>query len=234
MEIRLFMRNPGFVLNGLIGYILFPMMAILPKFAPMEDGNPFALIGQVASAELIMGGIALFFVVTSAMSMIPATTFSREGRYLWFPRTLPLTIDQILAGRILGAQVINVCGSLLSVIAFAVVFRFPPLAVLSGCVLGVLLSTGFAGLLTVLDLARPMLNWTNPVKAVKSNLNSIFALIMAVGLCFGFGWGMYMLVKAGAGYLSYALLLLGAALLWGVYRVLVEKYASVRWGRIES
>ena len=134
-------------------------------------------------------GIALFFVVTSAMSMIPATTFSREGRYLWFPRTLPLTIDQILAGRILGAQVINVCGSLLSVIAVAVVFRFPPLAVLSGCVLGVLLSTGFAGLLTVLDLARPMLNWTNPVKAVKSNLNSIFALIMAVGLCFGFGWG---------------------------------------------
>jgi ABC-2 type transport system permease protein len=234
MEIRLFMRNPGFVLNGLIGYILFPMMAILPKFAPMEDGNPFALIGQVASAELIMGGIALFFVVTSAMSMIPATTFSREGRYLWFPRTLPLTIDQILAGRILGAQVINVCGSLLSAIAVAVVFRFPPLAVLSGCVLGVLLSTGFAGLLTVLDLARPMLNWTNPVKAVKSNLNSIFALIMAVGLCFGFGWGMYMLVKAGAGYLSYALLLLGAALLWGVYRVLVEKYASVRWGRIES
>ena len=114
MEIRLFMRNPGFVLNGLIGYILFPVMIILPRFAPMEDGNPFALIGQVADSELLMGGVALFFVLTSAMSMIPATTFSREGKHLWFPRTLPLTIDQILAGRILGAQVINGAGALLS------------------------------------------------------------------------------------------------------------------------
>ncbi|MGI6149133.1 MAG: putative ABC transporter permease subunit [Limnochordia bacterium] len=234
MEIRLFMRNPGFVLNGLIGYILFPVMIILPRFAPMEDGNPFALIGQVADSELLMGGVALFFVLTSAMSMIPATTFSREGKHLWFPRTLPLTIDQILAGRILGAQVINGAGALLSVIAVAVVFRFPPLVVFLGCVLGVLLSTSFASLLTILDLARPMLNWTNPVKAVKSNLNSVFAMTIGLGVCFGLGWVMYLLVQAGLGYLIFVELVFSAALFRSLYRALVGRYARARWRRIEA
>ncbi|NLM54816.1 MAG: hypothetical protein GX195_07780, partial [Firmicutes bacterium] len=234
MEIRLFMRNPGFVLNGLIGYILFPVMIILPRFAPMEDGNPFALIGQVADSELLTGGVALFFVLTSAMSMIPATTFSREGKHLWFPRTLPLTIDQILAGRILGAQVINGAGALLSVIAVAVVFRFPPLVVFLGCVLGVLLSTSFASLLTILDLARPMLNWTNPVKAVKSNLNSVFAMTIGLGVCFGLGWVMYLLVQAGLGYLIFVELVFSAALFRSLYRALVGRYARARWRRIEA
>src|SRR5690554_782281 len=88
-EIRLFMRNPGFVLNGLIGYVMFPLMAIMPLFMPFEDDNPFALIADVVNFQFIAGGIALFFVLMSAMSMVPATTFSREGKYLWFARTLP-------------------------------------------------------------------------------------------------------------------------------------------------
>ncbi len=166
--------------------------------------------------------------------MIPATTFSREGKHLWFPRTLPLTIDQILAGRILGAQVINGAGALLSVIAVAVVFRFPPLVVFLGCVLGVLLSTSFASLLTILDLARPMLNWTNPVKAVKSNLNSVFAMTIGLGVCFGLGWVMYLLVQAGLGYLIFVELVFSAALFRSLYRALVGRYARARWRRIEA
>lgn len=233
MEMRLFMRNPGFVLNGLIGYILFPVMAIVPRFAPLEDGNPFALIGSVVDFHLITGGIALFFVLMSAMSMIPATTFSREGKYLWFPRTLPISIDQVLAGRILGAQIINVLGSMLSVLAVSWVFQFPWSAVVLGSLLGAVLSTATAGLFTILDLARPMLNWANPVKAVKSNLNSIIALAIAAGLAFVLGCGMYHLVRWGLGYLIYMELLLGAALCWGLYRFLVSSYAGDRWRRIE-
>lgn len=233
MEMRLFMRNPGFVLNGLIGYILFPVMAIVPRFVPLEDGNPFALIGSVVDFHLITGGIALFFVLMSAMSMIPATTFSREGKYLWFPRTLPISIDQVLAGRILGAQIINVLGSMLSVLAVSWVFQFPWSAVVLGSLLGAVLSTATAGLFTILDLARPMLNWANPVKAVKSNLNSIIALAIAAGLAFVLGCGMYHLVRWGLGYLIYMELLLGAALCWGLYRFLVSSYAGDRWRRIE-
>lgn len=236
MEIRLFMRTPGFVLNGLIGYILFPLLAIVPNVAPLPGGqdNPFILLGQAANPHVIMGGVALFFVVMSAMSMVPSTTFSREGRYLWFPRTLPLSIEAIAAGRILGAQVINVCGSLLSVIAASAVFRFPWPAVLGGSVLGVLFSTSFAGLLVILDLARPMLQWTNPIKAVKSNLNSLFAMIGAAALCFALGWGMYRLVRAGLDYLIALELLLAALLCWALYRFLVTMFAPRYWREMEG
>ena len=37
----------------------------------------------------------------------------------------------------------------------------------------VVLASAVARLLAIFDLSRPMLDWVNPVKAVKSNLNAI-------------------------------------------------------------
>jgi ABC-2 type transport system permease protein len=42
------------------------------------------------------------------------------------------------------------------------------------------------------DLARPLLNWLNPQKAIKQNLNVLIALALEVGLLFGLGY----LIKA--------------------------------------
>ncbi len=234
-EIRLFLRNPGFVLNGLIGYILFPVVVAVPLFAPQaQQDNPLAFLLDLVSFELIVGCAALFFVLMSAMSMIPATTISREGKYLWFPRTLPIPVQTLLAGRIMAAQIINIVGSTLSVVLITIVLSFPWTAAVLGCLLGAQLSTGFAGLLTILDLARPMLKWTNPVKAIKSNLNSMIALALAAAVCAAFGYGMYWLVQNGYAPLVYGEFILGSICLYGLYKLLLEKYAVYRWKRIED
>ncbi|NLM39957.1 MAG: hypothetical protein GX205_07850 [Firmicutes bacterium] len=234
-EMRLFLRNPSFVLNGLIGYILFPVLVVVPLLAPQAElDNPFAFLMELVSFELIVGVAALFFVIMSAMSMIPATTISREGKYLWFPRTLPIPIGTLLAGRVLAAQVINIAGSTLSVALISLVIGFPWEAAALGTLLGALLSTGFAGLLTILDLARPMLNWTNPVRAVKSNLNSVIALALAVGIGAALGSAMYWLVRSGYAALVYVEFILGSICLYGLYKLLVQNYAVSRWQRIDD
>jgi ABC-2 type transport system permease protein len=67
-------------------------------------------------------------------------------------------------------------------------------AVLS-LVAGVLLTT--VGMM--IDLARPLLDWTNPQKAIKQNLNVLLALIADVGVLTAVFFGVKALIKAKLG-----------------------------------
>lgn len=79
LEWKLFVRDPGFALNGLIGYVLLPAMALLPLFGQKLQNNPFELLALDQLHPLVVaGGLALYFLFMTGMSMIPATTFSRE------------------------------------------------------------------------------------------------------------------------------------------------------------
>lgn len=189
MERRLFIRDPNFALNGLVGYVLLPVMILIPLFGANLEGNPFESLdlGELHPL-LLMGGISLFFMLMIAMSMIPSTTFSREGRYLWIIRSLPLSIEQIILSRVVAAQLVNTIGCLLGLLPMAYLFAWGIWEVVFGTFFGVLLSSALAYLLVLFDLSRPMLDWVNPVKAVKSNLNAILGLLAAVvvGLLLGF------------------------------------------------
>ena len=188
-ERKLFVRDPNFALNGLVGYVLFPVMLLIPLFGASLEGNPFERLDLGGLHPfLVVGGIALFFTLMIAMSMIPSTTFSREGRYLWIIRGLPLSIEQIMATRVVAAQMVNTIGCLLGLIPVSYLFGWRIWEVVLGTVFGIILSSTVAYLLVLLDLSRPMLDWVNPVKAVKSNLNAIMGLLgtSILGLLLGF------------------------------------------------
>ena len=75
---------------------------------------------------------------------------------------------------------------------------------------------------------------TNPVRAVKSNLNSVIALALAVGICAALGSAMYWLVRSGYAALVYVEFILGSICLYGLYKLLVQNYAVSRWQRIDD
>ena len=233
MERKLFVRDPNFALNGLIGYVLLPVMALLPMFSKNMEGNPFELLNLFEIPPLVLvGGIALFFMFMTAMSMIPATTFSREGKYLWIIRGLPLTIDQIIRPRVFAAQVVNTIGCLLGLIPVAYLMGWGALEVFFGSVLGILLATATAYILVLLDLRRPMLDWTNPVRAIKSNFNAMIGLFTVMGLVFLLGAMLYLNVKTSTLWLIPAELLVVAVILGGLAWFLAKHVAPRLWARI--
>ena len=233
IERKLFIRDPGFALNGLVGYVIFPVMALLPLFGQNIEGNPFELFKlEESSPLLVMGGIALFFMLMTSMSMIPSTTFSREGRYLWIVRTLPLTIEQIIATRVAAAQVVNTLGCLIGLIPLACLFRWGVAEVIMGAVLGILLASAIACLLVLLDLRRPMLDWVNPIKAVKSNLNAMIGLFAVMGLVFALGALLFLNTQTGTLWLIPMELLVVASLIGILDWSLVKRWAPRLWTRI--
>lgn len=235
-EMKLFLRNPGYVLNGLVGYILFPLFALIPLLTQGNlEVNPLqALFEEPIPVYLVMGGVALFFLVMTALSSIPATTFSREGKYLWIRRTLPVSIQQVLAGKILGAQIINVIGCVVALVPITYILRLNIGGVVGGCIIGILLSTGMSGLLALLDLARPMLDWVDPIKAMKSNLNGVIALLVVGLAAFGIGYRMFVHYQRSTMARIPVELLVLAAVLFAVYKYLGTKFAEYRWMNLEG
>lgn len=233
LESKLFLRDPGFALNGLVGYVLLPFFAVLPFFGKKLEGNPFELL-QLNDLPplLIMGGIALFFAVMTAMSMISSTTFSREGKYLWIIKSLPLSIGQIITARVLAAQMINVIGSLLGVLPLAFLFKWNAWMVFWGILFGIILGANFSYFLILFDLRRPMLDWINPIKAVKSNLNAMLGLFgsFAVALLL---FGLFILnLKSNTLWLIPIELGLVCALAFAFVRFLLKNWAEELWARI--
>lgn len=232
-ERKLFLRDPNFALNGLIGYALLPVMALLPLFGQNLEGNPFALLnlGEL-DPFLIIGSIALFFMVMSAFSMIPSTTFSREGRYLWIIRSLPLSIVQIIWTRVVAAQVVNTIGCLLGLIPLAYLFGWGVVEMVFGSLLGLAVASAVGYLLVLVDLSRPMLDWVNPVKAVKSNLNAIIGAFATLGVGFLLGILFAFNLKTDTLWLIPLELLIVAVLLIGVAIRLGSRVAPRLWARI--
>ena len=232
-ERKLFVRDPNFALNGLIGYVLLPVMALLPLFGQNLEGNPFEQLnfGEM-DPLLVMGGISLFFMVMIAMSMIPSTTFSREGRYLWIVRTLPLSIGQIIRPRVAAAQVVNTVGCVLGLLPLSYLFGWGVLEVGFGIVFGLLLSSVVAYLLVILDLSRPMLDWINPIKAVKSNFNSIVGMFGTMVIAFLLGALFFLNARTATLWLIPLELLLVTGLLGGLAWFLTRNVAPKLWAKI--
>lgn len=234
-EIKLFVRDPGFALNGLIGYVLLPVMAVLPLFATKMPDNPLGFMTQQEWPSLmLLGGVALFFMLMTAFSMIPSTTFSREGKYLWIMRTMPLSIRQVVFSRVVAAQIINTFGCLLGLIPIALLFGWGVAPVLAGSLLGILLATALSFSLVLLDLSRPMLDWVNPIKAVKSNLNAMIGALGAMFLIIALGALFYWNFETRTLWLIPIELTLVLALLVLGNLCVLTQFAPKQWQSIEG
>lgn len=233
MEMKLFVRDPSFALNGLVGYVVFPFMAFLPMFGQSMEGNPFELLKlNELDPLLVAGGVALFFGFMTSMSLIPSTTFSREGKYLWIVRSLPLPIEQLIVTRVVAAQIVNTLGCVAGLIPAVFFFRWSVGAVVLGSGLGILLAGSLSVLLVLFDLRRPMLDWVNPVKAVKSNLNAILGLLAITVLILFLGFLFYLNVKTQTLWLIPLELIMAILVFGSVDFVLVRRLAQGMWSRI--
>ncbi|HHY99041.1 MAG TPA: hypothetical protein GX509_09920 [Firmicutes bacterium] len=182
-EARLFLRTPVFVLNGFAGFVIFPVMMVMAATVGKSGLEQlwkilYSVPDIGAVGALVVGA---YFLVMAAMSSIPVTTFSREGmRNIWIPMSLPLSGRMVALGKALGAEWMIIPGVLPGVVAIEYVLRLPLWSLLVGTLIGMLASFSFCLWGVIIDMVRPMLNWNDPQKAVKSNLNTILGMLMGL------------------------------------------------------
>jgi ABC-2 type transport system permease protein len=196
-EWRLMNRTPIFLLNGVLTVVIIPVVLILMVKTGREPEMFLIKFLDGANPALVVLGAAAFLTVSGSLNGTASSTFSREGGQFWLSKVIPVAPRDQVAAKLVHSYAVSLLGVVVSSIALVAVFhlRFGLLAPAAGLALlaGFLLT--IVGML--IDLARPLLDWTNPQKAIKQNLNVLFAMVAGIGLLFATGWLAAAMMKRG-------------------------------------
>jgi ABC-2 type transport system permease protein len=209
-EWKIMNRTPIFLLNGTFVVVLLPAIFVL--MATVGRGarggavggagtavDPMALLEGMASGHplIVILATALFMTVCGSINGTASSTFSREGAQFWISKVIPVAPREQAAAKFWHSYLVAALGVVTAGIAAGAVLHVGAreLAVAAGLSLlaGVLLTAvGMA-----IDLARPLLDWANPQKAIKQNLNVLLAMLADIGILTGVFFGVRALTRAG-------------------------------------
>lgn len=236
MEGRLLLRTPVYMLNGLVGYAMFPVLILFPVFARSDELQKMFTAIKASPNTAAMGTLVVAAAVYSlgSMSSNPFTPFSREGKALSIIKSLPLSGRDVFYGKLSMMLKIHLICSLptAAVLTYVLGLSLPQAAL--GFAIGAVISAAHYMLGMMIDLKRPMLNWTDPQKAVKSNLNVLFSIIIGWPILIGLGFLTYYLVKSGTnGWLVVAIMGALSSILLALAALWVERRVETEYSRLE-
>ena len=236
-EVRLMNRTPIFLLNGVLGVIMIPVFfALTPSSGrPGDDKSDIMRLMTLAKPVTAILAITLFMVLCATLSGVASSSFSREGRKFWISKVIPVDYRQQVMAKFLHSMAIAILG--ISSASAVLVFR---LHVDAGkwlpCLALTLPVTAFVTSLNLaVDLARPLLDWISPQKAMKQNLNVLIAILLDLGFLFLYGLAFVTLGKSGLGLAPVLVIMaaLGLGLAGPAYALLL-RFALRRYPSIES
>lgn len=235
-EWRIMNRTPIFLLNGVLVVVIVPaLFALTARPGSSPWGAAIPKIMASANPLPIILAAALIMTICGSLNGTSSSTFSREGAQFWISRVIPVAPREQAAAKFLHSYLLAMLGVVTASVVAAIVLHIKAvhLAVVAGLALvaGVLLTA--VGM--IIDLARPLLDWTNPQKAIKQNLNVLLALLADVGVLTAVFFGVKALIKAKlAGNAVIGVLFMVLAALAGLSYVALLKFADKRYPEIES
>jgi ABC-2 type transport system permease protein len=177
----------------------------------------------------------MFMIICATLSGVASSSFSREGRKFWVSKVIPVDYRQQVFAKFLHSMAIALLG--IGSAAAVLVFRFhldagkwlPSLA------LALPVTAFLTSLNLAVDLARPLLDWISPQKAMKQNLNVLIAMLLDLGFLFLYGLAFVTLGKSGLSFAAVIGILLALGLgLAGLAYALILQFALRRYPSIEA
>ncbi|MBM3293671.1 MAG: hypothetical protein FJY82_04015 [Candidatus Aminicenantes bacterium] len=235
-ELRIMNRTPIFLLNGVLSVVLIPVLFALMAKTGSGRSDIAGILKALGSANPVASVLvsALFMAVSGCLNGTSSSAFSREGGQFWLSKVIPVSPRDQAKGKFLHSYAVAVLG----IVAAAAVIRFtvrPAASVMAAAAAySAVGAVALTSLGMMIDLARPLLNWTNPQKAIKQNLNVLLAVLADLAF-FGL---LFLLAKflgragmsaAAAMAVLFALLTVLSA---GSYRLLLA-FADKRYPQIE-
>jgi ABC-2 type transport system permease protein len=187
-----FLKTPAFSVNGFANVLVFPIMLIIFAIIFSKIGVTEEIFEQILGYNIFI--VALISVFSSSLNGLSYSCFSREGHLLKELKMLPIEIEQILKAKIIHIYQISSIGFLSGLIIGTIFFKLNFFEFL-GTVLFSIMVNIFLNLTQMLiDVSNPYLDWDNPQKAMKENVNGLFATLIIFGFLGVFGFLIYKLV----------------------------------------
>ena len=243
-EWKIMNRTPIFLLNGVLVSVFIPaifvLMATLDRGGrgggSAGGGDPMALLRALMSANplVVILGAALFMTICGSINGTASSTFSREGAQFWISRMIPVAPREQVAAKFLHSYLVAMLGVATASIVAAVFLHVRAAYLAPAAGLSLVAGVSLTAVGMMIDLARPLLDWTNPQKAIKQNLNVLLALVADVGILTAAFFGAKALIRAKLETsVVLGVVLAGLAVLAAASTAALLKFADKRYPEIE-
>lgn len=203
-DMRLFLRTPTFVLNGLANVLIFPGLLavwfVAGGGAGAGAGGPFAEIpgfaAFMASPEFEAARALAFaagILSVSGLNAVASSAFSRDGSQFWQHKVIPVSPRRQVVGKILFTLAFQLVSMVPLVVVMQLILRLDWTGLAMGALMGIAASVWASLTSLYVDMMRPYLNWDNPQRAMKSNLNALITMAIVAGVAVIVG---YIVVRA--------------------------------------
>jgi ABC-2 type transport system permease protein len=194
-EWKMLFRTPVYVLNGLVGAFIGPVIIFLTFIGQDTSGEMAFLISMLKNPDVAiyvsLGGLAVM-LFTSGMSVVASTSVSREGNTFWISKIIPVSPSYQALGKFLHAMIISVIGIVLTGIMMVIILDYPIAMMFLLIILGIIGSIPQIAVNLLIDIIHPKLVWNNPQEAIKQNFNAVIGMLASL---------LIMAVYAGAAYM---------------------------------
>ncbi|MDR7870436.1 MAG: hypothetical protein RIN55_06240 [Tissierellaceae bacterium] len=190
-ELIMLFKTPVYLLNSIGGVIIVPVLLVMSYVTGEESMKPMIELLDTYPHLLTLAAVGMI-VFLGIVNCIGATTFSREGKNLWIQRVLPIKARDQVIGRVLSSLVVQLIGIFALILAIFFIKKISLMDILIIIVVGLLGSITMTQIGMVIDIARPMLIWDNPQRAMKQNFNVIISMGVATLVIAG----LFFLVKS--------------------------------------
>jgi len=216
------LKTPVYLLNCVSIIVLLPVIYGIMFFVG-DSGIPELLenipLDNHGLIVLVLAGSLMFMNVVNPTA---STTWSRMGKNFWLARIAPLSGKEHVIARLTVPLLLSVISGLMVGGIMFVLLDISIIFVLLGIVVGIIGSLPLLVLGIIVDTLRPLLEWDNPQRAVKNNLNVIVSMVVGVALVAGTGFLTFKLLPTFDG----MILVLAYSIFYGVLTLIMFKIAD--------
>ena len=165
--------SPTYLLNGSIGAIMQVVFAIFAAVKSSEIISALPIISDLAGVDIeplvpfVLAG-ALTFI--GATIMISVSSLSLEGNNLWILQTLPVSVKEVIASKLIPHLTISIPASVISSVCLCIGIRARAFewVIITAIPLLYAILSGVYGLL--LNIAFPKFDFDNEAQVVKQSM----------------------------------------------------------------
>jgi ABC-2 type transport system permease protein len=235
-EWRIMNRTPIFLLNGVLVVVIVPLILVIMAQAGSGRGDNGVLLWLMTSAKpiYIILAAACFMTFCSCLNGTSSSTFSREGSQFWISKVIPATPKEQVIAKFIHSYFIALLGIVVAsgIAVFVAHLKFGMFA--GAFLISLAAAVTLTAVGMIIDLARPLLDWTNPQKAIKQNLNVLLGMLADIGILSVLGYFSVFFLKRGlGGGMLFVLLFAVLVLLSLASCAFLLKFAKKRYIQIE-
>ena len=178
-ELRRLWASPAYLLNGALGsfFTLAAAVYLLLKGGSLTASEQWPMLKSLLQ-PLIVAGLCYM----ASLVFLTAPSISLEGKYLWIPKSLPVSAWTVLETKLRLHMLIALPPLVLVSVAAALTLGYEgqlrALVLILPPLFGV-----FSGLLGLFEnLRHPNFNWINETQAVKSGASVLITMFAGMGL----------------------------------------------------